>query len=97
MSDDRGTDRGNRWGVTQWVLFPVVVFFPAVFLSERITPTGTDWSSRSWSPLSILMSWSDGTVPVPRSFAAVFGIPIVAAIVITYVRRRSAANSPKQG
>lgn len=85
-----------RWSLTQWALFPVVVFLPAVFVSEAITPTGTDWSTRSWNFLSILMSWFDGSVPVPKSFGAVFSLPILTAIAITYLRRRSISNSSKQ-
>lgn len=96
MTAERDTVSPRRWGLTQWALFPVVVFFPAVFVSEAITPTGTDWSSRSWNFLSILMSWSDGSVPVPSSFGVVFSLPILAAIAITYLRRRSIFNSSRQ-
>ena len=93
---ERDTAHRRRWGLMQWVLFPVAVFFPAVFASEAITPTGTDWSSRSWNFLSILMSWFDGSVPVPSSFGVVFSLPILAAIGITYLRRRSVSNSAGQ-
>ncbi|MDP9886083.1 hypothetical protein J2W21_003608 [Sinomonas atrocyanea] len=86
------------WTPARWLALSLISVPVSAWGGEQLTPTGATWYSDSpwgWNPMTILVVWSTGEVPVPRASIAILCFLAATSVVILCIRRARRLDRPR--